>query len=65
LYEKEQIAVGGPGLTVYAVTDLALDLRLFGLVEAVDSEWCAEVKHYTVSKIRVHIPRIGEDHGRD
>jgi len=48
------------------VTDLALDLRLFGLVEAVDSQWCAQVKHYTVSKIRARIPRIGEDdgHGR-
>jgi len=45
------------------VTDLALDLRLFGLVEAVDSQWCAQVKHYTVSKIRARIPRIGEDDG--
>jgi len=51
------------------VTDLALDLRLFGLVEAVDSQWCAQVKHYTVSKMRARIPRIGDDghdrHDRD
>jgi len=48
------------------VTNLALDLRLFGLVEAVDSPWCAQVKHYTVSKIRARIPRIGDDdHDRD
>jgi len=40
------------------VTNLALDLRLFGLVEAVDSQWCAQVKRYTVSKIRVRIPPI-------
>ena len=43
------------------VTNLGLDLRLFGLVEAVDSQWCAQVKHYTVSKIRARIPRVGED----
>ena len=49
------------------VSNLALDLRLFGLVEAVDSPWCAQVKHYTVSKIRARIPRIGDDddHDRD
>jgi hypothetical protein len=47
------------------VTNLALDLRLFGLTEAVDSQWCAQVKHYTVSKIRARIPRIGEDEDRD
>lgn len=51
------------------VSNLALDLRLFGLVEAVDSQWCAQVKHYTVSKIRARIPRIGDDddghHDRD
>ena len=47
------------------VTDLALDLRLFGLVEAVDSQWCAQVKHYTVSKIRARIPPIGGDDDDD
>jgi sugar lactone lactonase YvrE len=33
------------------VTNLALDLRLFGLPEAVDSQWCAQVSRYTVSRI--------------
>jgi sugar lactone lactonase YvrE len=48
------------------VTNLALDLRLFGL-PTVDSQWCAQVKRYTVSKIRARIPRIGggQDHDRD
>jgi SMP-30/Gluconolactonase/LRE-like region len=52
------------------VTNLALDLRLFGLPQAVDSQWCAQVKHYTVSTIRVRIPQLGRDgdgdgdHGR-
>jgi SMP-30/Gluconolactonase/LRE-like region len=41
------------------VTNLALDLRLFGLPETVDSHWCAQVKHYTVSKIKARIPSIG------
>jgi sugar lactone lactonase YvrE len=43
------------------VTNLALDLRLFGLVEAVDSQWTAEVKLYTISKIRARIPEIGRE----
>jgi sugar lactone lactonase YvrE len=49
------------------VTNLALDLRLFGLTQAVDSQWCAQVKHYTVSRIRARIPQPGgnnDDHGR-
>lgn len=36
------------------VTNLALDLRVFGLPQAVDSQWCAQVQHYTVSRIRTH-----------
>lgn len=40
------------------VTNLALDLRLFGLPQAVDSQWCAQVKLYTVSKISAHIPPL-------
>jgi sugar lactone lactonase YvrE len=35
------------------VTNLALDLRLFGLPEAVDSQWCAQVSRYTVTRIPV------------
>jgi sugar lactone lactonase YvrE len=36
------------------VTNLALDLRVFGLTQAVDSQWCAQVRHFTVSRIRTH-----------
>lgn len=51
------------------VTNLALDLRLFGLPQAVDSQWTAQVKSYTVSRIRARIPRMsgrcdGDQHGR-
>jgi sugar lactone lactonase YvrE len=42
------------------VTNLALDLRLFGIPEAVDSQWCAQVKHYTVSRIP-----LGHEHEED
>jgi hypothetical protein len=42
------------------VTNLALDLRLFGLAQSVDSQWAAQVKRYTISKIRARIP--GADH---
>ena len=40
------------------VTNLALDLRLFGLPQAIDSQWCAQVKLYTISKIPTHIPPL-------
>ncbi len=40
------------------VTNLALDLRIFGLPQAVDSQWCAMVQRYTVSKINAHIPPL-------
>ena len=40
------------------VTNLALDLRIFGLPEAVDSQWCAQVRHYTVSRVRTHFPPL-------
>jgi sugar lactone lactonase YvrE len=42
------------------VTNLALDLRIFGLTQAVDSQWCAQVKHYTVSRIRRHFTSLRE-----
>jgi hypothetical protein len=41
------------------VTNLALDLRIFGLPQAVDSQWCAQVKHYTVSRIRTRLTALG------
>jgi sugar lactone lactonase YvrE len=37
------------------VTNLALDLRLFGLPQAVDSQWTAKVKRYTISKIPTNV----------
>jgi len=39
------------------VTNLALDLRLFGL-PTIDSQWAAQVTRYTVSKINRHLPPI-------
>lgn len=38
------------------VTNLSLDLRLFGLPQAVDSQWAAEVTSHTVARIRARIP---------
>jgi sugar lactone lactonase YvrE len=35
------------------VTNLALDLRLFGLAQSPDSQWAAQVMHYTVSRIEL------------
>jgi sugar lactone lactonase YvrE len=42
----------GHGRVLY-VTNLALDLRLFGLVQSPDSQWAAEVERYTVSRINL------------
>jgi sugar lactone lactonase YvrE len=42
------------------VTNLALDLRIFNLPQAVDSQWCAEVKHYTVSRIRTNLRTLSK-----
>lgn len=47
------------------VTNLALDLRLFGLAPPVDAPWTAEVRKFTVSKIRARIPPIEDDRDRD
>lgn len=40
------------------VTNLALDLRLFGLPQPVDAQWAVDVKRHTVAKIRARIPRV-------
>jgi sugar lactone lactonase YvrE len=40
------------------VTNLALDLRLFGPPQTVDSQWTAEVTRYTVARIRAQIPPV-------
>jgi len=41
---------------VLYVTNLALDIRLFGLAQAVDSQWIANVKRYSISKLKARIP---------
>jgi DNA-binding beta-propeller fold protein YncE len=38
------------------ITNLSLDLRLFGLPQSVDSQWAAEVKRHTISRIPARIP---------
>jgi sugar lactone lactonase YvrE len=38
------------------VTNLSLDLRLFGLPQAVDSQWAGEVTVHTVARLRARIP---------
>ena len=40
------------------ISNLALDLRVFGLVQSVDSQWTAQVKNYTISRIKARIPSI-------
>ena len=42
-------------------TNLALDLRVIGLPQAVDSQWCGLVKRYTVSRIRTRFTPLGSD----
>ncbi len=45
------------GTTLY-VTNLALDLRLFGIPQPVDTQWAAQVTTYTVSKISTTLPPL-------
>ncbi len=40
------------------VTNLALDLRLFGAAQTLDSQWAAAVKSHTIAKIRAVIPPV-------
>ena len=40
------------------VTNLALDLRGFGLPQAVDSQWAAEVTRHTIARISARIPPL-------
>ena len=42
------------------VTNLSLDIRLFGLPQAVDSQWAAQVKSHTIVRIRARISRVPE-----
>lgn len=38
------------------ITNLSLDLRLFGLPQSVDSQWTEQVTMHTISRIRARIP---------
>jgi sugar lactone lactonase YvrE len=40
------------------VTNLSLDLRLFGLAQPVDAQWAADVTTHNIAKINSHIPPI-------
>ena len=52
------LAFGSNGEFLF-VSNLALDLRVFGLPQAVDSQWCAEVRQFTVSRIRTNVRPFG------
>lgn len=52
------LSFSNDGKFVY-ITNLALDLRVFGLVQAVDSQWCAQVRHFTVSRMRARFNALG------
>lgn len=45
------------GQFVY-VANLALDLRGFGLAQTPDSQWAAEVKRFTIARIKFRIPPV-------
>ena len=40
------------------VTNLSLDLRLFGLPQSVDSQWAAEVTTHTIARLRARLPQL-------
>jgi hypothetical protein len=44
------------------ITNLSLDLRLFG-GQTVDSQWAAKVKRHTIARIRARV--LGFEHGDD
>jgi sugar lactone lactonase YvrE len=43
------------------VTNLALDIRLFGLPQSDVSQYAGQVKRYTVSKLKARIPPLKDD----
>jgi sugar lactone lactonase YvrE len=47
------------------VTNLSLDLRLFGLAPPVDAPWAADVRRHTVSRLKAEIPRRGRERDDD
>jgi hypothetical protein len=40
------------------VTNLSLDLRLFGLPQTADAQWAAAVTQHTVARIKASIPPV-------
>ena len=46
-------AFSADGHSLY-VTNLAIDLRALNIQQAVDSQWAAQVRHYTVSRIELY-----------
>jgi sugar lactone lactonase YvrE len=40
------------------VTNLSLDLRLFGLPQPVDAQWAADVRRHTIARIPARIPPV-------
>jgi sugar lactone lactonase YvrE len=51
------LAFSNDGSTLY-VSNLTLDLRFFGLPQAIDTAWTDQVKGYTVSSLSAKIPPI-------
>ena len=54
LFPASLVRVGG---FIY-VTNLALDLRGFGLPQTLDSQWAAQVTQHTIARIRALIPPV-------
>lgn len=54
LFPASLVRVGG---FIY-VTNLALDLRLFGLAQTLDSQWAAQVSQHTIARIRARIAPV-------
>lgn len=50
--------VFSPDRSFVYVTNLALDLRLFGLAQPVDAQWAAQVTTHTVAKIPTGLPPV-------
>ena len=57
MFFPASLAFDKDGSTLY-VANLALDLRLFGLAQTGDSQWAAQTRHYTVSKLPAVIPPL-------
>jgi len=47
------------------ITNLALDLRVINLPQAVDSQWAGQVRHFTVSRMRARFNPLGSNSGRN